>query len=214
MNKHNLLKKLPKCYRSDKWVNAIYDTTLLDEVNRLSCINLSNMFMTKLDDYGCSVYERDLGIETSYNIDTRRKNIIVAWRTSQRCTLEMLQHIGEQWFNNKLNISYNGDAELLHTARIGFNEIFGEDYISEFLKAYNTIIPAHFVIKWVYEHNRWVYYYRPYSWGVAKDTYSNWGESRSKKWRDEFKYIEALYWQYCVGKAWNDIIDSPIERGS
>lgn len=212
MNKQDILKTLPKCYRSDKWVNALYDTALLDEVNRLSNINLSNMFMTKLDDYGCSLYERDLDIDTSDNIDVRRQNIISAWRASQRCTLKLLQQIGEQWFDNKLNISYNGDAELVHTAQIGFAKIFGDDYISQFLKAYNVIIPAHFIIKWVYEHNRWINYYRPYSWGVAKETYINWQEPRSKIWRDELKYIDAIYWQYTSTITWDDVLDKAIER--
>ena len=43
MNKDEMLKTLPSLYRKDKWVNQIYNTATLTEVDNQSNINY-NMY--------------------------------------------------------------------------------------------------------------------------------------------------------------------------
>ena len=210
MNKSDLLKTLPKLYRDDKWVNQIFNIIALSDVDTLTDSNYNNLFMTKLDEYGCSLYERDLLIDKRETIDERRNAIITKWRANHRCTLSLLQQIVNQYFGDKCTVSYDGNATVTHTTKVGTRYDPTKYVYQTFLKEYMNVFPAHFNLVWVHMHNRWIDYFKPYSWGYAKEKYTSWQTPKEHTWHDEKTQVRYKLWQYNVNRTWNDVYDSEI----
>lgn len=211
MNKIEMLKTLPKLYRSDKWVNDLYGVPVMDEVNILTNTNYSNLFFKSLDDYGCTVYERDLLLDRKDTLDERRTAIQMKWLSKHRCTLSLLQQIVKSYFNDKCTVTYDGNATITHTTKVGARYNPDDYYYQKFIKDYMEVFPAHFQPVWVHDHNRWIDYYKPHNWGIAKDEYYDWGTHKSHKWSDEKYTIRYKLWNYNVTRTWNDVYDSEIE---
>lgn len=210
MTKDEMIKTLPKLYRKDKWVNQIYNSAQLDEVDKQSRIDYNNIFMNKLDDYGCTLYERDLLLGAKGTIDERRNAIITQWRASYRCTLPLLQSIVNQWFGDACEVTYDGNATVTHTTKVGTRYDPNSHEYQTFLKHYMDVFPAHFNLVWNHMHNRWVDYCKPTNWGTVKDKYLNWGSIQDKKWRDEKSTLRHKTWEYNSTRTWNDVLDSEI----
>lgn len=211
LTKDELLKTLPKCYRSDKWTNDLYNVSTFTDTTTLIGYDYNNLFMNKLDDYGCSIYERDLLLDKKETLEARRNAILTKWRSSNRCTLELLQQIVNQYFNDKCTVSYDGNATVTHTTKVGTRYNPDDYYYQKFIKDYMGVFPAHFQLVWVHDHNRWVDYYKPHNWGMAKDEYYNWNTPKSHTWGDEKYVIRYKLWNYNVTRTWNDVYDSEIE---
>lgn len=211
MNKIEMLKTLPKLYRSDKWVNELYGVTVMDEVNTLTNTNYGNLFFKSLDDYGCIVYERDLLLDRKDTLDERRTAIQMKWLSKHRCTLALLQQIVKSYFNDKCTVTYDGNATITHTTKVGARYNPDDYYYQKFIKDYMEVFPAHFQLVWVHDHNRWIDYYKPHNWGIAKDEYYDWSTPKSHKWSDEKYTIRYKLWNYNVTRTWNDVYDSEIE---
>lgn len=211
MNKIEMLKTLPKLYRSDKWVNELYGVTVMDEVNTLTNTNYNNLFFKSLDDYGCTVYERDLLLDREDTLDERRTAIQMKWLSKHRCTLSLLQQIVNSYFNDKCTVTYDGNATVTHTTKVGARYNPNDYYYQKFIKDYMEVFPAHFQLVWVHDHNRWIDYYKPHNWGIAKDEYYDWGTPKSHKWSDEKYSIRFKLWNYNLTRTWNDVYDSEIE---
>lgn len=211
MNKIEMLKTLPKLYRSDKWVNELYGVTVMGDVDTLTNTNYSNLFFKSLDDYGCTLYERDLLLDRKDTLDERRTAIQMKWLSKHRCTLSLLQQIVKSYFNDKCTVTYDGNATVTHTTKVGARYNPDDYYYQKFIKDYMEVFPAHFQLVWVHDHNRWVDYYKPHNWGIAKDEYYDWGTPKSHKWADEKYSIRFKLWNYNVTRTWNDVYDSEIE---
>lgn len=210
MTKEEMIKTLPTLYRKDKWVNQIYDMTQLKEVDNLSYINYNNLFMSKLDGYGCSIYEKDLLIDAKETLDDRRNAIITKWRATHRCTLELLQDIVNQWFGDKCEVAYDGNATVTHTTKVGTRYDPNSYYYQTFLKYYLDVFPAHFNLIWKHTHNRWIDYCKPHNWGHAKEKYLNWRVPKNHKWKDEKSVLRGKRWNYNLTRTWSDVYDSEI----
>lgn len=210
MTKNEMLKTLPKLYRKDKWINQIYNTSQLREVDNLSRIDYNNIFMSTLDEYGCSLYERDLLLDQKTTIEDRRSAIITKWRATHRCTLQVLQDVVNQWFGDKCKVSYDGNATVTHTTQVGTRYDPTNYYYQSFLNEYMSIFPAHFQLVWNHMHNRWIDYCKPHTWGHAKDEYYNWRSPKSHKWKDEKYMIRGKLWNYNLTRTWDDVFDGKI----
>lgn len=210
MTKDEMIKTLPTLYRKDKWVNEIYNTAQLDEVNNQSKINYNNIFMTHLDDYGCSLYEKDLLLDPKDTLDERRSAIITRWRANYRCTLELLQSIVSQWFGDRCDVTYDGNATVTHTTKVGTRFDPNLYEYQTFLKHYMDVFPAHFNLVWQHTYNRWIDYCKPTNWGTARTSYLNWGEIHNNKWRSEMTTLRAKTWKYNSKRTWNDVLDTEI----
>ena len=211
MNKTEMLKMLPKLYRSDKWVNELYGVTVMDDVNTLTNTNYSNLFLKSLDNYGCTLYERDLLLDRKDTLNERRTAIQMKWLSKHRCTLSLLQQIVKSYFNDKCTVTYDGNATITHTTKVGARHNPDDYYYQKFIKDYMEVFPAHFKLVWVHDHNRWIDYYKPHNWGIAKDEYYDWSTPKSHKWADEKYSIRFKLWNYNVTRTWNDVYDSEIE---
>lgn len=210
MTKQELLKTLPKLYREDKWVNQIFNTIVLSDVDELSNTNYNNLFFNKLDDYGCSLYERDLLIDKHDTLQDRRNAIITKWRANYRCTLQLLQDIVNQYFGDKCDVSYDGNATVTHTTKVGTRYDPNKYEYQVFLKQYMSVFPAHFNLVWIHNHNRWIDYCKPHNWGYAKDEYTNWESPKTHNWGSEIYMIRGKLWEYNVHRTWDDVYDNAI----
>ena len=119
MTKEEMLKTLPKLYRKDKWVNQLYNPLLLQSVDNLTKTDYKNIFMNTLDDYGCSIYEKDLLLDSDSTLDERRSAIITRWMANYRCTLPLLQSIVNSYFGDRCDVTYDGNATVTHTTKVG-----------------------------------------------------------------------------------------------
>lgn len=210
MTKDEMIKTLPSLYRKDKWVNQIYNSAQLDEVDKQSRIDYNNIFMSTLDEYGCSLYERDLLLDAKTTLEDRRSAIITKWRANYRCTLQLLQDIVNQWFGDKCEVTYDGNATVTHTTKVGTRYDPNSYYYQTFLKHYMDVFPAHFNLVWNHTHNRWIDYCKPHNWGYAKSEYLNWNEPHDHKWGDEKSVIRGKYWNYNLTRTWDDVYDNAI----
>lgn len=210
MTKDEMIKTLPKLYRKDKWVNQIYNSAQLDEVDKQSRIDYNNIFMTTLDEYGCTLYERDLLLDSKTTLEDRRSAIITQWRANYRCTLQLLQDIVNQWFGDRCEVTYDGNATVTHTTEVGTRYDPNSYEYQTFLKHYMDVFPAHFNLVWNHTHNRWIDYCKPTTWGTAKGNYLNWGTIQVHKWRDEKSTLRYKTWEYNSTRTWNDVLDTEI----
>lgn len=210
MTKDEMIKTLPSLYRKDKWVNQIYNSAQLYEVDKQSNIDYNNIFMTTLDNYGCTLYERDLLLDAKDTIEERRNAIITQWRASYRCTLHLLQSIVNQWFGDKCEVTYDGNATVTHTTKVGTRYDPNSYYYQTFLKHYMDVFPAHFNLVWNHTHNRWIDYCKSHNWGYAKSEYLNWNKPHDHKWGDEKFVIRGKYWNYNLTRTWDDVYDNVI----
>lgn len=211
MNKIDMIKTLPSLYRKDKWVNEIYNTAQIQDVDELSNKNYNNLFLNKLDEYGCSLYERDLLLDAKTTLEDRRSSIITKWRANHKCSLETLQQIVDQWFGDKCTVSYDGNATVTHTTKVGTRYNPNDYYYQMFLNEYMNIFPAHFNLIWNHIHNRWIDYCKPHTWGYAKDEYTNWDEPKPHTWGAEKYMIRGKSWNYNLTRTWDDVYDTEIE---
>lgn len=211
MTKDEMIKTLPKLYRKDKWVNQIYNSAQLDEVDKQSRIDYNNIFMSTLDDYGCTLYERDLLLDVNDKLEDRRSAIITRWRANYRCTLQLLQDIVNQWFGDKCEVTYDGNATVTHTTKVGTRYDPNSYYYQTFLKHYMDVFPAHFNLVWNHTHNRWIDYCKPHNWGYAKENYINWNVPRDHKWSDEKTCLRGKHWEYNLTRTWDDVYDNTID---
>lgn len=210
MTREEMLKTLPKLYRKDKWVNQLYNPVSLRGVDNLAKIDYNNIFMNTLDDYGCSVYEKDLLLDPKDTLEERRSAIITQWRANYRCTLHLLQDIVNQWFGDKCEVSYDGNATVTHTTKVGTRYDPNNYYYKSFLKHYMDVFPAHFNLVWNHTHNRWIDYCKPHNWGYAKTDYLNWGVPQTHTWGNEKTVLRGKYWQYNLTRTWDDVYDNAI----
>ena len=210
MTKDEMIKTLPKLYRKDKWVNEIYDSTQLEEVDKQSKLDYDNIFMSTLDDYGCSLYEKDLLLDSKETLEERRSAIITRWRANYRCTLSLLQSIVNTYFGDKCDVTYDGNATVTHTTKIGTRYDPSSYQYQSFLKSYMDVFPAHFNLVWKHTYNRWIDYCQTTTWGTARDTYLNWGSITDHKWKDEKATLRVKTWNYNLTRTWDDVLDNTI----
>ena len=206
------IKALPSLYRKDKFVNDLYDSCLVavSTEQSLNQDNYNNIFFRKLNDYGTSNYEYDLAIEPLTDIIDRRNLIESKWKAFEKCSIDSLQSLANRYFNNDVKLSYNGDAEILFTARLGFKNKYTDDTYNSWLSDNNTVFPAHMTMAWEYEKNRWRDYYSNLNWGKAKDAYKwntigmTWGVAKQGE-------PIGKDWEYMNTRTWDDTLNEEIE---
>lgn len=206
------INALPSLYRKDKFVNDLYYSCLVavSTEQSLNEDNYNNIFFRKLNEYGASNYEYDLSIEPLTSIIDRRNLIESKWKAFEKCSLESLQSLANRYFNNDVKLSYNGDAEVLYTASLGFKNKYTDDTYNSWLSDNNTVFPAHMTMVWEYEKNRWRDYYSNINWGKAKDAYKwntigmTWGVAKQGE-------SIGKDWEYMNTRTWDDTLNEEIE---
>lgn len=205
------INTLPKIYRKDKFVNALYTgglaATSIEQADNQA--NYNNIFFDSLDEYGASNYEYDLAIEPLTDIIDRRNLIESKWKAFEKCSVQSLQSLASRYFNNDVTVGYTGDAEVTYTARIGFKHKYSGDTYNAWLNDNNVVFPAHMIMTWIYEKNRWQDYFSKLNWGSGRkfkwDSISRtWGAAKNAD-------VIAKTWEYMSTRSWDDTLNEEIE---
>lgn len=210
MNK--ALKSLPTLYRKDPLINTLYDAgyLLYGVEEKLNTANYNNIFFSKLDAYGCNNYEYDLDISPVTNIEDRRNIIESKWKAHEKCSLTSLQNLASRYFNNDVTVSYNGDAEVTYTARIGFKNRYREDTYNAWENDNSRVFPAHMLLTWVYDKNKWGDYYSSVDWNMAKHVY-RWNTTNMTWGTAKTSTIFGKDWTYMNTRTWDETLNEVIE---
>ena len=205
------INTLPKIYRKDKFVNALYTGGLaaasIEQADNQA--NYNNIFFNSLNEYGASNYEYDLAIEPLTDIIDRRNLIESKWKAFEKCSVQSLQSLASRYFNNDVTVSYTGDAEVTYTARLGFKNKYSGDTYNAWLNDNNVVFPAHMIMTWIYEKNRWRDYFSKLSWGKGRKFKWN---SIARTWGST-KNVDAIAktWEYMSTRTWQDTLEEEIE---
>ena len=205
------INALPKIYRKDKFVNALYTGGLaaasIEQADNQA--NYNNIFFNSLNEYGASNYEYDLAIEPLTDIIDRRNLIESKWKAFEKCSVQSLQSLASRYFNNDVTVSYTGDAEVTYTARLGFKNKYSGDTYNAWLNDNSVVFPAHMIMTWIYEKNRWRDYFSKLSWGKGRRFKWN---SIARTWGSA-KNVDAIAktWEYMSTRTWQDTLEEEIE---
>lgn len=205
------INALPKIYRKDKFVNALYTGGLaaasIEQADNQA--NYNNIFFNSLNEYGASNYEYDLAIEPLTDIIDRRNLIESKWKAFEKCSVQSLQSLASRYFNNDVTVSYTGDAEVTYTARLGFKNKYSGDTYNAWLNDNSAVFPAHMIMTWIYEKNRWRDYFSKLSWGKGRRFKWN---SIARTWGSA-KNVDAIAktWEYMSTRTWQDTLEEEIE---
>lgn len=205
------INALPKIYRKDKFVNALYTGGLaaasIEQADNQA--NYNNIFFNSLNEYGASNYEYDLAVEPLTDIIDRRNLIESKWKAFEKCSVQSLQSLASRYFNNDVTVSYTGDAEVTYTARLGFKNKYSGDTYNAWLNDNSAVFPAHMIMTWIYEKNRWRDYFSKLSWGKGRRFKWN---SIARTWGSA-KNVDAIAktWEYMSTRTWQDTLEEEIE---
>lgn len=206
------IKSLPKLYRKDTLINTLYDSGYLvyNKEDELNTANYNNIFFSKLNEYGCNNYEYDLGLQPLSSLSDRRNAIESKWKAWSKCSLQSLQSLANRYFSNDVKVSYNGDAEVTYTARLGFKNRYSDETYQQWLEDNSVIFPAHMVMNWVYNKNRWRDYLISLNWGKAKNNY-RWN-TMQMTWGTAKAYdVHSKSWEYMNTRTWDETLEGEIK---
>lgn len=204
-----MLNNLPKLYRKDPWINAIYDSVAeqFELFNKLNKSNLDNINFNTLDERGCEIYEKDLQLSRRETLEERRRVIKEKWNANYDVSVPSLQVTANQYFNGMLNVSYEGKANLIFTTLVGLN--YFETDFSEFEKVIELIKPAHFTYEYRHKSNLWIDYYNPVVWRNGLKW--TWRGQSNAKWSEVTGDYGKTTWGYCITRSWSGHLTERIE---
>lgn len=210
MNK--AIKSLPTLYRKDKFINTLYDSgyVVYNTEDSKNNDNYNNIFFSSLNEYGCLNYEYDLDLDPLPDINDRRNVIESKWKAYEKCSVQSLQNLASRYFDDAVKVSYNGDAEVTYTARLGFKNKYSDETYNAWYKDNSVVFPAHMIMNWVYEKNRWRDYFTDLNWGKAKNNYQwntinmSWGTAKTAD-------RKGKTWEYMNSRTWDNTLNEEIE---
>jgi len=151
-SKDEMISYLHKLYRTDPWVNALFNATgveldsigdLLDEIEQ-------QMFFDTATDDGLKVYEKDLGIttNTSLSLADRRSAVSAKWKMGGKSDLKLIQLIADSWHNGAVEVTF-----ISGKIHVKFISIYGIPTDLDGLKdAIGQIKPAHLAIYYTFKY--------------------------------------------------------------
>jgi hypothetical protein len=231
--KDYMIKTLHKLYRQDNWINELYNSIGLQlmPVDTQNENNYNNLFFSNLNEAGCKLFEKDLGIKarSGDSLEQRRNRIQSKWLASYWCTLPVIQNLVNTYYGDKVEVKYDGNATLEYNTKLGFNH-FDEDF-SDMLNAVNEIKPAHFGHVFTFTHNKWQDYFYPRNWNIfSQDTWENRKKSTWDFWCTTYAWsnvLENLWeerlsdtwgstqpiaktWSYCLNRTWSEMMTKEV----
>lgn len=146
MTKEYILGRLPRLYRSDPWVGAIFAASgmTLDQVAEgiLGVYN-SNWFDTMAEEY-VVVYENAMGItpRADQTLEDRRSAIEARWKSAGKVDVALLRSVADSWKKGEVNVDFV-DGKLV----LAFNSIYGvPEELGGLLAAIDEVKPAHLAL--------------------------------------------------------------------
>ncbi len=203
-----MLKALHAWYRGDKWVKALYDAIDSDMtgVDGKLMQDYYNLFFDKLDEDGCKVLEKDLGLTPAKDatLEMRRSDIQINWLSKQFASLPAIQQICDGIYNGDCTAEYDGDATITYAFRHYMEPAL---YTDALVKSVDRIKPAHIDYKFRYIYNKWRDYYYPLFWSNVKA--KTWTDEESMIWSDN--YALRQNWSYINTRTWKETMIKDVD---
>lgn len=204
-----MLRALHRWYRQDPWVKALYAAVDADMENANEKLeqDYNNMFFDRLDEHGCSVLEKDLGLSPGKDttLDARRVNIQTAWLAKRFASMTVIQQICDGIYKGDCKAEYDGDATIIYAFR---NYLEPAPYTGDLVAAVDQIKPAHIDYKFRYDYNVWRNYYYPLFWRNLKA--KTWNEEHAIEWSEN--YAMHHDWAYMQSRTWKDSLIKDLDR--
>lgn len=178
-SKADMISYLNKLYRSDLWVNQLFNAAgvemdnigdLLDEIN-------AQMFFDTATEDGLKVYEKDLGITTNTDLSLadRCSAVSAKWRMGGATNLALIQLIADSWHNGAVEVTF-----VSGKIHVQFVSIYGIPTDLDGLKdAIEQIKPAHLAIYYTFKYVVWKDV-KQYTWGQVKNMNKTWLQLREE----------------------------------
>lgn len=203
-----MLKALHAWYRGDKWVKALYDAIDSDMtgVDGKLMQDYYNLFFDKLDEDGCKVLEKDLGLTPAKDatLEMRRSDIQINWLSKQFASLPAIQQICDGIYNGDCTAEYDGDATITYAFRHYMEPAL---YTDALVKSVDRIKPAHIDYKFRYIYNKWRDYYYPLFWSNVKA--KTWTDEESMIWSDNYALRHNL--SYMKTRTWKETMIKDVD---
>lgn len=203
-----MLQALHAWYRKDKWVKALYDAMDADMsgVDGKLMQDYYNLFFDKLDEDGCKVLEKDLGLTPAKDatLDMRRSDIQINWLAKQFVSLPTIQQICDGIYNGSCTAEYDGDATITYAIR---HYMEPAPYTDILVKSVDRIKPAHIDYKFRYDYNVWRNYYYPLFWSNVKE--KKWAAEAGMVWSDNYSIWRS--WSYMKTRTWKETMIKDVD---
>lgn len=136
------LKALNSIYRSDPWVQQLYNAAGIyaDNISDVLDVVFSNYFFDTADLNTVKRFEREMAIIplSTQSIEERRKIIESKWKANGKASIALLQSVADAWYKDGIVIDFV-DGKLLYEVQSGYI-MLNLRYIVELL---NEKKPAH-----------------------------------------------------------------------
>ncbi len=175
LSKDYIIKTLHKLYRSDKWINELFNSVGLTLDNISSTVDeiYNNNYFDTASEEAVKYYEYELGItpRADQSLDDRRVVIRARWINNGKVDINLLQEVANSWKNGTTALEFiGGKIHVKFISPIG---------IPADLEALKEVLedtkPAHLAIYYTF---LWL------TWGQAK-SFGTWGDHKANgTWMD------------------------------
>ena len=152
MTKEYVLQQLPRLYRKDPWIAALFSAAGFpaDAVAPLIADLYNAQWFDTMPERYVAMHERRMGItpRASQTLADRRAAIEAKWKSNGKISLAALQAVADAWRNGETEISFpNGRI------RVQFVGAFGVPEDMDSLKAaIRQAAPAHLPVDYVLKY--------------------------------------------------------------
>lgn len=175
LSKDYIIKTLHKLYRSDKWINELFNSVGLTLDNISSTVDeiYNDNYFDTASEKAVKYYEYELGItpRADQSLEDRRVVIRARWINNGKVDINLLQEIANSWKNGTTALEFiGGRIHVKFISPIG---------IPADLEALKEVLedtkPAHLAIYYTF---LWL------TWGQAK-SFGTWGDHKANgTWMD------------------------------
>ena len=174
-SKEYCIKTLHQLYRTDKWINEIFNSVGLNMDNLATTVDeiYNNNFFDTATEQAIKYYEYELGIipRAGQSLDDRRAVVRARWVGAGKVDIVLLQEVANSWKNGTTALEFiGGKIHVKFISPIGVPTDL--DALKEVLE---DTKPAHLAIYYTF---MWL------TWGETKQ-FGTWGQHKSNgTWLD------------------------------
>lgn len=149
-SKQDILNKLPRLYRKDRWLNDLFEAMGLT-TDRLEqdCDNALNELFGDTATYALEMYEKELLLNgEGKHIDDRRAAVIAGWQRGGKVDIYQIQAAANAWKNGETVVDFkNGKIIVTFVGEFGVpNDMQG------LMDAIGIIKPAHLIVDYIFRY--------------------------------------------------------------
>ena len=141
---------LHKVYRKDNWIGELFQAAgvEIDKVGELVEEINNQYFIDKASEWGVKLYEWELGIKPSKNMNSRRSTIEAKWKTGGKVDITLLQAVADSWKDGEIAVTFP-DGKI----HINFIGSYGvPDDLDSLYAALDEVKPAHLAIYYTFRY--------------------------------------------------------------